>query len=320
MESPPRSQLGSPDSIRAFCLRLLRSGDLETKLTPPLGVDRTDLADTPSGPAVKIDRPVRDAGLRMAGGSDRLPRPGRLHEPEERILCLARFAHHELQAVEYFAWALVRWPELPAALRRGLLSALVDEQRHCRLYLDRLEAHGATFETGDHSDYFWRQAPVIAASPAGPRAFLAAMGLTLEQANLDFSLTYRDGFAAAGDAESAEVCQTVHDEEVAHVALAAHWLARLTNANRRALARAGENPAEKEADDLEAYLEAVPFPLGPARAKGRRFEVAPRRRAGLSEALIEYVRRARSNPERRHGAARTAGGDSGAGPEEKSTT
>ncbi len=224
----------------------------------------------------------------MQSGSNRLPRPGQLRDPEHRIRCLSRFAHHELMAVELFAWALLRWPSLPESLRRGLLSALVDEQRHCRLYLARLEAHGGHFETDDHSDYFWQQVPAIAASPAGPRAFLAAMGLTFEQANLDFTLTYRDAFAEAGDAESAQVCQIVHDEEISHVALAVRWLGRLSD------------PATADGDgtDLGHYLAAVPFPLGPARAKGRRFEVAPRRRAGLSDAMIENVRHARSSQER----------------------
>jgi len=299
--SQPESISSRPQSVRDHCLRILECGDLETKLAPPTDTAGRSLPDSPSGPAVEIDRPARDPGLHMGGGRDRLPRPGLLREPGHRIHCLSRFAHHELQAVEYFAWALVRWPDLPPELRRGLLSALVDEQRHCRLYLDRLEAHGGRFDSGDHSDYFWRQAPVIAASPAGPRAFLAAIGLTLEQANLDFTLTYRDGFADAGDAESAAVCQTVHDDEVAHVALAARWLGRLSEAERLRQPSADTSTEEARHDDgrsdLEDYLDAVPFPLGPARAKGRRFEVAPRRRAGLSEAMIQHVRLARSNPE-----------------------
>jgi uncharacterized ferritin-like protein (DUF455 family) len=293
MESPPQNQspepARTPICVRDHCLRILEQGDLETKLAAPIDADGLPLPDSPSGPAVEFDRPARDPGLRMHGGSDRLPRPGQLREPEQRIHCLARFAHHELQAVELFAWALVRWPDLPAQLRRGLLAALVDEQRHCRLYLDRLEAHGGQFESGDHSDYFWRQVPAIAASPAGPRAFLAAIGLTLEQANLDFTLTYRDGFSEAGDVESASVCQIVHDDEIAHVALAARWIGRLAASDRA--------PFEDPPSDLEAYLAAVPFPLGPARAKGRRFEVRPRRRAGLTEALIEHVRVARSSQE-----------------------
>jgi len=272
-------------NVRDFCLRVLECGDLSTKLSAPLDAQGRMLPDSPKGSAVFVDRPARDAGLRMQGGSPRLPRPGQLSDPDARKRCLSRFAHHELMAVELFAWALLRWPELPDALRRGLLSALVDEQRHCRLYLARLDAHGGRFETDDHSDYFWLQAPLIAASPAGPRAFLAAVGLTLEQANLDFTLTYRDGFAEAGDPESARVCQIVHDEEIAHVALAARWMKRLSDPHSSA---ANET-------DLDRYLAAVPFPLGPARAKGRRFEAAPRRRAGLSEALIDHVRHARSS-------------------------
>ena len=49
--------------------------------------------------------------------------------------------------------------------------------------------------------------------------------------------------------------------------------------------------------EIEAYEATVPFPLGAARAKGRRFDTAARRRAGLGEDFIEHVRRARSRAE-----------------------
>lgn len=270
-----------PESLQAFCLDVLRRGDLETKLRPPTGPAGSALRDEPGEPILDIDRPARDAPLAMGPGGGALPAPGSLADADARRECLSRFAHHELQAVEYFAWALLRWPDAPLELRRGLVSALGDEQRHCRLYLDRLEALGGHFGSGDHSDYFWQQAPAIAASEAGLRAFLSAMGLTLEQANLDFTLTYRDAFRDAGDEESAEICQVVHDDEVAHVALAVRWLRRLSG---------GEDAKDA---DLRDYLETVPFPLGPARAKGRRFDSAPRKRAGLSTALIDHVREAR---------------------------
>jgi uncharacterized ferritin-like protein (DUF455 family) len=189
-------------------------------------------------------------------------------------------------AVELFAWALLRWPKLPAALRRGWLGILAEEQAHCRLYLSRLAAHGSRIEEHSLSGYFWRQAPAIAASPHGAKAFLCAMGLTLEQANLDFSLTYRDAFRDAGDEESARVCQRVHDDEVQHVRLAATWLERLSQPNA-----GGASPLR----DIDLYLEAVPFPMSPARAKGRRFDVPARRRAGLSEEFIEQVRTSQSS-------------------------
>ncbi|MEM9177231.1 MAG: DUF455 family protein, partial [Myxococcota bacterium] len=263
MPSPDPSPLAPPETLEAFCLAVLQRGDLASKLRPPKRPDGSPLPDAPGAPVTDIDRPARDPDLAMGPGGGALPPPSALSDADARRECLSRFAHHELQAVEYFAWALLRWPEAPPELRRGLVSALVDEQRHCRLYLERLEALGGTFETGDHSDYFWQQAPAIADAEAGLRAFLSAMGLTLEQANLDFTLTYRDAFRRAGDEESAAICQVVHDDEVAHVALAVRWLRRLSG---------GEASPPRDDADLKDYLETVPFPLGPARAKGRRFE------------------------------------------------
>jgi len=218
----------------------------------------------------------------MAAGTPPLPRPGALADPAARTLCLARFAHHELQAAELFAWALLRWPDAPASLRRGLLQVLGEEQQHCRLYLARLEALGSSLADHGLSDYFWKHEPALHASPHGMRAFLCVMGLTFEQANLDFSLLYRDAFREAGDEPSARVCERVHADELRHVRLAARWSERLAGDGQGAVA---------------AYEEAVPFPLGAHRAKGRRFDTAARRLAGLDETFIEHVRTARSTQE-----------------------
>jgi uncharacterized ferritin-like protein (DUF455 family) len=271
-------------TLSAFCRRVLESGNLEAKLAPPVGSSGEALLDQPAGPALCFDRPARDPDLEMHSGVEPLPRPGELASREARAHCLARFANHELMAVELFAWALLRWPDLPSELRRGWVAVLAEEQLHCRLYLGRLDALGSALSNHRLSDYFWKHVPAIAASPHGPRAFLCAMGLTLEQANLDFTLTYRDGFRDAGDEVSAQICQRIHDDEVGHVRMAARWL--------RALAPEGQG-------EIEAYREAVPFPLAAARAKGRRFEAAARRRAGLSEEFIAFVRDARSSQEKR---------------------
>ncbi len=271
-------------TVRDFCLRLLRCGDLATKLTPPVGPDGSPLRDDAPGTPVTIARPARDPDLVMQSAVGPLPRPGELRSRAARTSCLARFAHHELMAAELFAWALLRWPDLPPELRRDWVGVLADEQRHCRLYLSRLRELGS--DLGEHplSDYFWQHAPAIAASDHGSRAFLCAMGLTLEQANLDFSLLYRDAFREAGDEAAARICQRVHDDEVGHVALAAEWLARLGN------------PA---ASEVERFSQAVPFPLSAARAKGRFFDAESRRQAGLTEEFIAHVRAARSSQETR---------------------
>lgn len=271
-------------TVRDFCLRLLRSGDLVTKLAPPRGPGGSPLRDDAPGAPLTIASPARDPDLAMRSGVGPLPRPGELRSRAARARCLARFAHHELMAAELFGWALLRWPDQPRELRRAWLGVLADEQRHCELYLSRLRELGS--ELGEHalSDYFWQHAPAIAASSHGPSAFLCAMGLTLEQANLDFSLLYRDAFRDAGDEVTAEICQRVHDDEVAHVALAAEWLARL---------------GKPDTGEVERFAQAVPFPLSAARAKGRRFDVESRRRAGLTEEFIAHVRAARSTQETR---------------------
>lgn len=266
-------------TIRDYCRNILESPDLAAKLAAPAGA----LRDEPGEPLLAT-APARAPELALEAGADPLPRPGALHERAARAACLARFAHHELMAVELFAWALLRWPALPAELRRGWLGILHDEQRHCALYCERLRAHGAGLSEHSLSGYFWRHAQAIAAAPDGPRAFLAGMGLTLEQANLDFTLVYRDGFRAAGDEASARACEEVHEDEIGHVRFARAWLLRL---------------APEARDDAEAYEAAVPFPLSAARAKARRFDVAARRRAGLSEAFVEHVRAARSTQETR---------------------
>lgn len=260
-------------NVREFCLRILEAGDLETKLAPPV-----DLDDHDPGAPLFLDRPARAPALRLRSGAGPLPKLRELEGEEARGVTLARFAHHELMAIELFAWALLRWPEMPKALRRGFLHTLAEEQDHLRLYLERLGALGQSLEDHVLSDYFWKLVPGIEAHPGGPLAFLCAMGLTLEQANLDFSLLYRDAFRQVGDEGTAAVLQRVHDDEIGHVKLAAVWLARL------------KDPGHS---DVEAYERNTPFPLAAARAKGRNFSAAPRRRAGLSEEMIAHVREAR---------------------------
>ena len=275
--------------MRRFCSQLLLAGDLETKLAPPPreAFETTDEGGDPSIPGP--DRPARAAGLSLGEGALPLPRPGELTRPEARAVCLARFAHHELMAVEMFAWALLRWPRLPTRMRRGLLGILADEQIHCRMYLERLGAHGSRLQDHVLSSYFWKHVPAIDASPAGPAAFFAAMGLTFEQGNLDFAPLYRDAFRQAGDEASALVCERVHRDEISHVRFAAGALRELSAGT------AGPSAVS----DVALYERSVPFPLSASRAKGRRFDASARREAGLSPAFIEYVRRARSPQELR---------------------
>src|SRR5262245_1328194 len=99
-------------TLRTRCREILAAGDLAAKLAPPFGADGALLRDEPAAPALHVAAPARSAELAMRPGAARLPRPNELGDPRARAACLRRFAHHELMAVELFAWALLRWPEL----------------------------------------------------------------------------------------------------------------------------------------------------------------------------------------------------------------
>lgn len=278
--------------LRAYCLSIVDGPSLEEKLAPPPAdmqvdpaVDEAAVVAASAAAALRRRTPARDSSIALATQGERLPKLSALRDPAARAACLSRFAHHELCAVELFAWALLAFPALPAGVRRGFLQALVEEQLHCRLYLERLAAHGVRFGGLPLSDYFWKHVPAIAGAAQPPLAFLCAMGLTLEQANLDFTLLYRDAFRAAGDEETARVLQRVHDDEIGHVKLAVTWVRKL----------AGQS-------DVEAYLAHAPFPFSLARAKARRFDASSRRKAALSDEMIAAVAAARPYAPRAAGA------------------
>ncbi len=270
-----RGALRTKDPLEQFCRRILEEGELAPKLEPADSPALTGFA--PSAPPPKW--PARVPKLTLVEGNPRLPPLRALSDKRERSRCLERFAHHELMAVEMLAWAILRWPDVPVGLRNDWLLTLGDEQRHCRMYLERLRAHDGELGDEPPGGYFWKQVERMDQSHAGPRSFLAGLGLTLEQANLDFTLYYAEGFRRAGDPESADVLEEVHRDEIRHVASAREWLGRLSD----------------ETDETRRYVDAVPFPLSAARAKGKDFRVEPRRLAGLSDGFIDYVREARKS-------------------------
>jgi uncharacterized ferritin-like protein (DUF455 family) len=204
-------------------------------------------------------------------------------DPGQRARILHALANHELQAAELFAWALLAFPEMPRPFRRGCLGILADEQVHCRLYVERLASLGTQF--GDHgvTAHFWRKADSIRT----PLQFICEMGLTLENANLDFAQEYAAAARAAGDQETATVLERVHADETGHVAFAWTWFQHL-------------KPAEQ--DDWEAYLANVHRPGGPERARGATFDALARQAAGIAPAFIERL--AATTPTRPGGAPR----------------
>jgi uncharacterized ferritin-like protein (DUF455 family) len=268
-------------TLREFAENLLAATTLEDKLRPA----PRDLADGDPGASRRVGAPARPPGLEIqAGGRVRVPPAKAWPDVAQRVRILHALANHELQAAELFAWAIVAFADAPAAVRRGWLRILGDEQRHCRLYLGRLAAHGGRFGEHPVSGHFWRKARDIAT----PLDFACVMGLTFENANLDFLVEYVAAARSAGDEESARAAQAVHDDEVRHVAFAWEELQRL-------------KPSGAGAWDV--YVAHVAPPHGPQRARGVTFDREGRVAAGLPEDFIGRLER--TAPERPGGAPRT---------------
>jgi uncharacterized ferritin-like protein (DUF455 family) len=248
---------------RDYAESIVTSDSLEAKLVPP----PAELVLDDAEPPLVISAPGRPANLTIASARKvKTPPVAGMRDPAQRARILHALANHELQAVELFAWALLAYPQAPIAFRRGLVAILADEQRHFTLYVDRLAAHGAAF--GDHpvTGHFWNKLDHLVT----PLDFVCAMGLTFENANLDFAGDYAQAARACGDEATAAVLDQVHTDEIGHVHFAWIWLRRLAG----------------DVDPWQAYLAHVKFPLGPKRARGARFDRDARRRAGFDEAFI----------------------------------
>ena len=225
------------------------------------------VSDRVRGQALRIAAPGRPRELRIASARTvRVPPAAGMRDPAQRVRILHALANHELQAVELFAWALVAWPDAPRLFRRGLAAILGDEQRHFRLYQARLEAHGHRFGDFAVTGHFWNHLGQI----SSPLAFVCIMGLTFENANLDFAQDYARAARAAGDGETATVLDQVHTDEIRHVRFAWRWLDRWRG----------------EAAAWEVYRGSMAPPLGPARARGRDLCTESRRAAGLDPDFI----------------------------------
>ncbi len=185
-----------------------------------------------------------------------------------RARALHTFFHHELQAAELMAWAMLAFPDAPRAFRLGLLRIAEDEVRHMSFYASGIERLG--FHVGQFPvrDWFWERLPLSET----PASFVATMGLGFESANLEHSIDFAARFRNAGDEESAALQELVGREEVAHVRFAAKWFKHFTG-------------------DLTftAWKDSLAGDFSPLLMRGRTLAKETRLRAGFPEAFIEEL-------------------------------
>jgi uncharacterized ferritin-like protein (DUF455 family) len=200
------------------------------------------------------------------------PGPEAIRAPERRAALLHTFLHHELQAAELMCWAILAFPDTPDAFRLGLLGVARDEIRHLALYEEHLASLGFAYGAFPVRDWFWERIP----QAADPVAFVAALGVGLEGANLDHTARFAERFRAVGDEAGAALQERIGAEEVAHVRFALRWFARFT----------GADPVP-----FDGWADRLPPPLSPLLMRGAPLNEAARREAGFSAGFVEALAR-----------------------------
>jgi uncharacterized ferritin-like protein (DUF455 family) len=248
-------------TVERWAWDYILSTSLAVKTAPPPPPDAWE--DSP--PVRLLESPGRPPELRV------LSRAGKargLSTERGRAQALHSFFHHELQAAELMAWALLAFPSTPREFKSGLVRIAQDEIRHMHMYEKEIERLG--HRVGDFTvrDWFWQRVPTCQT----PTAFVALMGLGLESANLEHSSSFAARFRAVGDEQGARVQEVVGLEEIAHVRFGVRWFQEWN----------GELT-------FDAWRRALPEPLTPMLMRGHPLRRDARTRAGQPAAFQDEL-------------------------------
>ncbi len=213
------------DTLCSLALGVLQTGEARAKALAAREAARAWRTGvvTEIGTADLPDRPARPE-------RPELTRPGRVKKrkitaaPEGRAALLHALAHIELNAID-LAWDILgrfarHDPPLPRAFFNDWVKVADDEARHFLLLDDRLRTLGASYGDLPAHDGLW-QASMDTAHDLLAR--LAIVPLVLEARGLDVTPGMIVKLRAAGDDESADALQIIHDDEITHVAAGKRW-------------------------------------------------------------------------------------------------
>jgi uncharacterized ferritin-like protein (DUF455 family) len=255
-------------NIADFCEQILCGEALQDKLWTPDEITFEDRPIHKNLPSL----PARTAELSFnTKASIQLPGLSQLEEPKHRGILLHFFLNHELLALELMALMLLRFPEAPVSFKKGLLKTMKEEQKHAQLYLELMDDYGVRAGDVPVNKFFWD----CLSGVENLQQFVAGMSLTFEQANLDFSLFYKQAFEKIGDHRAATVLQTVYDEEITHVCHGLAWFRRWKH---------------KGLSDWQEYAKILEIPLSPSRGKGPLFDLVGRQKAGFDKEFIDNMK------------------------------
>ncbi|WP_434619715.1 ferritin-like domain-containing protein [Azospirillum sp. B2RO_4] len=180
---------------------------------------------SPAVPAPPPDRPSRPDRPELKLPRD-MPKRGRGGSAQNRIALLHALAHIELNAID-LAWDIVaRFAPfgLPKGFTDDWIQVADDEARHFQMLETRLNELGSSYGDLPAHDGLWQAATETAHDLA---ARLAVVPMVLEARGLDVTPETVRRLRDFGDSESADLLQTIHDEEISHVAAGRRWFVHL---------------------------------------------------------------------------------------------
>lgn len=252
-------------TINEYCFYILTSPKLEDKLTPP----PETLVDLPHSFEIP-ELPARETKIQLTNEKTKIPRLEHLNQTINRAISLHHFANHELMAIEIFARALLKFQNIDSEHRQDMFRTLKEEQKHLRMYIQRMQELGLDFGERKLNSIFWKFVPKMNTF----EKFSAVMSISFEGANLDYALVYKNTFLKFGDEKTANIMNTIYHDERKHVRRGVKVLEKRPN---------------KEISDWEYYRSLLEYPMTPRRAKGYFYIPRTRKRLGLSETFIQKL-------------------------------
>lgn len=257
-EEPTAPELGTLDR---WAWDYVVTMSLAHKMDPPAPPDAWATSRT----CRRLAAPGRPPELRVVARADKKKS---LATPQGRAQALHNFFHHELQAAELMAWAVLAFADAPEELRRGLVRIALDEARHMRIYAKEIERLGHRIGDFGVRDWFWQRVPTC----RDAASFMAVMGLGLESANLEHAVSFAAQFRASGDEDAARAQELVGREEIAHVRFGVRWFPELAGAL-----------------DFETWKAALPEPLTPLLMRALPLARDARTRAGQPTTFLDEL-------------------------------
>ncbi|SMH59773.1 ferritin-like domain-containing protein [Azospirillum agricola] len=263
----------------------------KVRLTRAFAAAWRDGALSPAVTVTPPDRPARPERPELKLPRD-MPKRGRGGSAQNRVALLHALAHIELNAID-LAWDLVcRFASagLPKGFTDDWVRVADDEARHFVMLEERLNALGASYGDLPAHDGLWQAATETAHDVA---ARLAVVPMVLEARGLDVTPDTVRRLRDFGDQESADLLQTIHDEEIDHVAAGRRWFVHLC--------------AQRGAEPVALWQELVGrhFRGGLKRP----FNVPSRERAGFGPEYYEPITPLPEQPAPRQGTTKQAAVD-----------